>query len=721
MALFDITNEKTGTLLFGINLDADRGVRAGYSKQYTPSGLGTRECVAVGHLLYAGTWPGANTTSVVVSVWSDGSVRMDGAASVATATFTTARWMKLVPVTVPAWDSSSSSWLPKNVMLLYTDSKVYIFDPKTPVAGTYLYDVAVSTPTAPAAGAPSSGRIPAGTYRFVATEITCHGIESLPSTAVTVTSGTAFQAVFTPAAAANTDAVRWRLYMSKDSAVTLSDDYRIVAEAGIASTITANSLPTELGLVYNYGRVALPQTATTGCVHQGVLVSAGDSLNPSSVFVSALSINELGDGLTAFPEVGHAAAQISTTKQLKTVAVVSLNGHLLAFTTNNITGIYGNIVTGEDVQTREIADSIGTRNDRTVAVLGDKVYFTNYDGSRAYVSDGYTVQDITPNKHLLDGLFYALSGNQTMKQMGELQGAFSAHCVVADPYHNKVWFGGEIVNTSDASWLTNAEANNWSAAMIAALPQGGRQYVWRVFDIATTKWLTWTNIPIKAYCIKNGEVWFGDHAGYIWKLNQAKPKDGAADITVLGVDVGVLATKGATATASTTITLTGTWAGTATAGAPVEIINTVTGVKQLRYAVSATSGTLVVDTAVTVTANDLVVYGAPVVDIWTQPLVEPSQISTIDWLILSLSEDARGCVAMLYKTFGSSASWRQLCNWAPNVAALSRIAIGTYCPSMMLRVLLPAVNATAANMEESFAFVLKSLKINGRVIGGGRW
>lgn len=698
--------------MFGLNLDADRSVRHGFVKKYTPTGISDKICVAVENLVYASTWPGVNATSVVVAAWSDGSITVDGGASVATASFTSPLWMKFVPCTIPAWDSSSSSWLPKNVLILYTDTKVYIFDP---LISPYLVDVAVATPSAPSAGTTSAGRIPAGTYKFVATEITRYGIETAISAAATVADTSDFQVTLTPAAAANADAVRWRLYMSKESDVTGQELYRIVGEADIASTITANLTPVELGLAYDNARIATPQTVTTGCIHQGLLVSAGDSKDPSSIFVSAISVNELGNGLTGFPEVGHAIATYSVANQEKIVAVASVSGHLLAFTRHGIYGIYGTqIATGEDIQIREVSNAVGTRNDRTVVVLGDRVYFSNYDCSRAYVSDGYTVQDITEESgHLFSGVWYLLNGAQAMSEYAELQGRFVQPLVIADPYHNKVWFGGETVSTAQTDWVTKAEAGTWETAMYAAQPQSNRQYVWKVYDINSTKWLTWNNIPAKSYCLKDGEVWFGDHRRHIWALNQKTAKDGAV--------TGVLVTSAVSTSTGTTITTTNTWAGTAILDAPVVIFNTSNGSTQLRYAVSATSNTLVIDRAANVTTNDIIMYGVPVVDVWTQPIAQPAKIHAINWFVQGQSLDGYATGAVLMKTRAAYTTWHRQSSWVPVTAGRGSVAVGLFCPSMMMRVILPAANGLATNLETSYNLVLKAFSIDGVSMPKAKW
>ena len=227
--LYDLSK---GELQWAINTAPDGKSRYGFAKKYNPTGITTEEAIAQCTLDYDSAWPsnGVDTTKTV-TVWNDGSITLDDAAAIAVANIGTNRWAQIFPAVVPAWDISTLLFKPKNVAILITTGKLYIVDPTEPVASTVLYEYPMARTATPLGVSAAAGSIQAGTYYFVTTEVTQHGVESPKSIAISYNSATDFQYIVAHSPFTRTDTARWRLYMARLGAGGDISNYRFVGEA----------------------------------------------------------------------------------------------------------------------------------------------------------------------------------------------------------------------------------------------------------------------------------------------------------------------------------------------------------------------------------------------------------------------------------------------------------------------------------------------------------
>ena len=152
------------------------------------------------------------------------------------------------------------------------------------------------------------------------------------------------------------------------------------------------------------------------------------------------------------------------------------------------------------------------------------------------------------------------------------------------------------------------------------------------------------------------------------------------------------------------------------------LFNVSTGVTQLFYAVSGTPSTVTVDRNATVTANDVLIVGVPVVEVWQDPVTLPIMLHSIEWMLLPDSSDGRVAVIAQMKTKASSAAWTNIINWVPQGSTTrNRIPVGTYCPSLMLRFILPAVNQNSTAIEDYSNITVKTIRLHGEAVEEGMW
>lgn len=698
------------TDIWKLNVNAHGRMRHGWARAYSPT-ISGQECVGIAPLHYANTWPGSVDTSAILAVWADGKTTLNGGATLGTVSVSLPRWVNILPVTIYGYNTSTSAWAEKNVAIINSDTNNYIFDPKKPDGSTYLYPYTLTTPSAVTNGGEVAGDIPAGTYKYVITEVSYFGQESLKSASLTVTSVTDFKVTLNRPAMANTSTAFWRVYRSLESDTTGNETYSWVADV-VATTTTYldNKLVQNLGLPYDIQRIATPATCKFSTMHLNSMVSSGNAAESTKLYFEDVTLATSGFVRSGYPEIGCTKFAQQIPEASEVVAIQSYKNMLFAFTKNSIWALHEK-PWDKAAWWRKVTSDVGTSNFRTVVQYNGMLYFMDADKANLWMTDGYELVRLN-KEHAMAEVFYHLSGLQTGNNRHSLQGGWTAEVVFADPMHDEVYFGGEIatdayVNTADVI------RGVWSAAAAAANPQSNRQYFWWVWHVTAKKLTPYTNIPVKCACTLDGVVYFGDDLQYIDSMKRDESADGLSTKSCL---VSTL-----TAGTGTTISWTGNWSGTHVPHVPVTIYRT-DGTTQLVYSrAGGTVASVVVDKSITVTADDRLTYGVVVSDTWVPIANDAVYVAEIEWLVEPFS--VRGYCNMLglWRGNQSVATWTKIIDWTPMSLAYAKAYIGYQGITPLMRLILPAIYGLGTVHETPFSGYIATLNVNAFKLDGGRW
>ncbi|MCD6300203.1 MAG: hypothetical protein J7L78_03415, partial [Dehalococcoidales bacterium] len=288
-----------------------------------------------------------------------------------------ARWVDLTPVTVQKWNNTTNTWDVVQAYVVHTDADNYIIDT---TASTVVQSIALSQPTAPTLASGGAGNIPAGTYYYVITEVDEHGNESVASASTSITLTSSSQVAITFPASVNANAVQWRVYRSERSPrIVGREQYRLVTQQPIATTSTTDNVaPPDLTILLDSARIALPQSVRFSVISNGILVSSGNSSEPSTVYFSEISVNKDGLGYAGYPSVGSVKTTVKVPDGSTITALAAVGNATIVFTDRNVWALY-NLPWDANSYMRKICDEYGCYDFRCVTAFDDRVFFMSYN------------------------------------------------------------------------------------------------------------------------------------------------------------------------------------------------------------------------------------------------------------------------------------------------------------------------------------------------------
>lgn len=356
--------------------------------------------------------------------------------------------------------------------------------------GTNVFTLGVPAPVGAPANAPLvAGSIPAGTYQYRYTWVTADGQESNPSPALTVVipAGPNQDVPLTnisispaPAIGAQQIVARY-LYRTEaggdifyrvDTGATLNDN--------ITTAYTDSALDSELGVQLEFDN-DIPPVLSMIETHKDRLWGVDPNF-PSNLLFSKRYRHDQWPILNSIP-VGLDDGDVIT-------ALVSFFDQLVVYKRKSIYVVSGDENINFVLQKSQTDDRIGALNNRTPAVIGNKVYFISERG------------------------IYSFDGLRINYESAKIEPFFD----VARPF-NQLTFNWQFENVACGINYKNA-AKNWYvlSCPTSSLPQNNFVIV---LDTGVNAWTFFTGISASSLCVVEEQnrprLWSGDYQGFMWR------------------------------------------------------------------------------------------------------------------------------------------------------------------------------------------------------------